>query len=52
LFAQPDYFRKHAAQANQLTDELEAAKQSVTKLYFRWEELEALRVSLTDASVG
>jgi len=52
LFAQPDYFRKHAAQANLLTDELEAAKQNVTKLYARWEELEALRVSLTDASVG
>ena len=41
LFAHPDFFRKHATQVNQLTDELEAAKENVTKLYARWEELEA-----------
>ena len=45
LFAQPDYFRKHAAQVNQLTDELEAAKEKVAKLYARWEELEAIRLA-------
>jgi ATP-binding cassette subfamily F protein uup len=45
LFAQPDFFRKHAAQANQLTDELDAAKERVSKLYARWEELEAIRAA-------
>ena len=45
LFADPEFFRKHAAQVNQLTHDLEAAKASVPKLYARWEELEALRVA-------
>ena len=45
LFAQPDFFRKYGAQANQLTVELDAAKQNVTKLYARWEQLEALRAA-------
>jgi len=43
LFADPEFFRKHAAQVNQLTDELDAAKQKVTQLYARWEELEAVK---------
>jgi ATP-binding cassette subfamily F protein uup len=51
LFADPEFFRKNAAKVNQLTTELDAAKHNVTKLYARWEELEALRVSLTGASV-
>jgi ATP-binding cassette subfamily F protein uup len=41
LFADPAYFRKHAAQVNQLTHELEAAKEKITKLYSRWEQLDA-----------
>ena len=45
LFADPEFFRKHAAKVNQLTDELDAAKESVTKLYSRWEELEAIRAA-------
>ena len=45
LFSNPDFFRKHAAQVNQLTDELEAAKKNATKLYARWEALEAIRVA-------
>ena len=45
LFAQSDFFRKHGAQANQLTVELDAAKESVTKLYARWEQLEAVRAA-------
>ena len=45
LFAQPDFFRKHAAQVNQLTDELDAAKANVVKLYARWEQLEALKAA-------
>ena len=45
LFADPGFFRKHAASVNQLTSELDAAKASVPKLYARWEELEAVRVN-------
>jgi len=45
LFADPEFFRKHATQVNQLTDELEAAKANVTKLYARWEELEAIKAA-------
>jgi ATP-binding cassette subfamily F protein uup len=43
LFADPEFFRKHAAQVNQLTSDLDAAKASVPKLYARWEELEAVK---------
>jgi len=43
LFADPEFFRKHATQVNQLTDELDAAKLNVAKLYARWEELEAIK---------
>src|SRR5271154_4575194 len=43
LFADPEFFRKHAAQVNQLTSELDAAKANVPKLYARWEELEAVK---------
>ena len=45
LFADPEFFRKHAAQVNQLTSELDAAKASVPKLYARWEELEAVKTA-------
>jgi ATP-binding cassette subfamily F protein uup len=45
LFADPEFFRKHAEQTNQLKAELEAAKGGVTELYRRWEELEAIRVA-------
>ena len=45
LFANPEFFRKHAAQVNQLTHELETAKAQVTHLYTRWEELEAIRAA-------
>ena len=45
LFADPEFFRKHAAQVNQLTAELDAAKATVPKLYARWEELEAIKVA-------
>jgi ATP-binding cassette subfamily F protein uup len=52
LFADPEFFRKHAAKANQLTHELDEAKENVTKLYSRWEELEAVRSASTDARAG
>jgi ATP-binding cassette subfamily F protein uup len=45
LFADPEFFRKHAAQVNQLTGELDAAKENVTKLYARWERLEAIKTA-------
>ena len=43
LFANPEFFRKHAAQVSQLTAELDAAKANVPKLYARWEELETIK---------
>ena len=45
LFIQPDFHRKHATQVSRLTDELEAAKENITKLYARWEELEAIKAA-------
>jgi ATP-binding cassette subfamily F protein uup len=45
LFADPEFFRKHAAKVNQLTAELDSAKENVTKLYARWEVLEAIRMA-------
>jgi len=45
LFADPEFFRKQGAQVNRLTDELEAAKVEITRLYARWEELETLRAA-------
>jgi ATP-binding cassette subfamily F protein uup len=45
LFADPEFFRKHATQVNRLTDELEIAKQNITKFYARWEELEAIKAA-------
>jgi ATP-binding cassette subfamily F protein uup len=43
LFADPEFFRKHAAQVNHLTAELDTAKADVPRLYARWEELEAIK---------
>ena len=45
LFAQPDFFRKHATQVNQFTAELDGAKETVAKLYARWEELEQIKTA-------
>ncbi len=45
LFADPEFFRKHAPQVNQLMSELDAAKTNVPKLYSRWEELEAIKAA-------
>ena len=43
VFADPEFFRKYAARTGELTAELAAARQNVTTLYTRWEELEAIR---------
>jgi ABC transport system ATP-binding/permease protein len=45
LFADPEFFRKHTTQVNQLMSELDAAKTNVPKLYARWEELEAIKAT-------
>ena len=45
LFADPEFFRKQGAQVNQLTHELELAKEKITQLYARWEKLEAVRAA-------
>jgi ATP-binding cassette subfamily F protein uup len=45
LFADPEFFRKQAAKVNQLTVELDTAKENVAKLYARWEELEAIKLA-------
>ncbi len=50
LFADPEFFRKHATKANQLTAELDTAKENVAKLYARWEELEAIRAASTSTT--
>jgi ATP-binding cassette subfamily F protein uup len=49
LFADPEFFRKHAAQVNQLTGELELAKKNVATLYARWEALEAIKTAAEQA---
>ena len=36
---------RHAAKVNDLTHELDLAKANVTKLYARWEELEAIKAT-------
>jgi ATP-binding cassette subfamily F protein uup len=47
LFASPDFHRTHATQTNQLKTDLETAKENLTKLFARWEELEAIRLAST-----
>jgi ATP-binding cassette subfamily F protein uup len=46
LFSSPDFHRTHATQTPQLNCELAAAKAQLTQLFARWEELEAIRVSV------
>jgi len=43
LFATPDFHRLHGAQTNQHVAELASAKEDLTRLYARWEELEAIK---------
>jgi len=45
LFADPEFFRKHAAQVTQLTHDLETAKAQLPQHYARWEELDTLKTS-------
>jgi len=48
LFADPEFFRKQGAQVNQLTHQLELAKEKNTQLYARWEKLEAVRAASSE----
>jgi len=45
LFAAPDFHRTHATQTNQLVADLAAAKESLARLYARWEELDAIKAA-------
>jgi ATP-binding cassette subfamily F protein uup len=45
LFLEPDFHRKHGHRTAEIQTDLAAAKESVAKLYARWEELEAIRVA-------
>jgi ATP-binding cassette subfamily F protein uup len=45
LFASPDFHRTHAMQTRQLTADLAGAKEKLTQLYARWEELEAIKAA-------
>jgi ATP-binding cassette subfamily F protein uup len=46
LFATPDFHRTHAAQSKQLLADLAAARERLTQLFARWEELEALQAAV------
>ena len=43
VFSDPEFYVKHGPQARELTVELETARDHVTRLYERWDELEAIR---------
>jgi ATP-binding cassette subfamily F protein uup len=45
LFLEPDFHRKHGPRTTEIQAELAAAKDKVTALYARWEELEAIRAA-------
>ncbi len=45
LFASPDFHRTHATQTNELNTQLSEGKENLTKLFARWEELEAIRLA-------
>lgn len=46
VFSAPDFYQKYALQTNELTAELQTAKEKVKLLYERWEELENLKQNL------
>ncbi|MBM3835555.1 MAG: ATP-binding cassette domain-containing protein, partial [Verrucomicrobia bacterium] len=52
LFATPDFHRIHGQQTGQITADLAAAKESLAKLYERWEELEAIRAAAVSPAAG
>jgi len=46
LFAAPDFHHTHAAQSKQLILDLETHREALTKLFARWEVLEALKAAV------
>lgn len=44
-FSDPEFHQKHGAQAVELHEEIETARQRLETLYARWEELEAIRLA-------
>ena len=46
LFATPDFHRNQAAQSKQFVVDLEAHRENLTRLFARWEELEALKAAV------
>jgi ATP-binding cassette subfamily F protein uup len=42
----PSFYITRSQEAAKFSDDLEAAKAEVARLYLRWDELEALRVAL------
>ncbi|PKL82912.1 MAG: ABC transporter [Ignavibacteriae bacterium HGW-Ignavibacteriae-3] len=48
IFSSPDFFEKYAPRINELTKQLEEAKQNVRQFYERWEELEKIKLSLPE----
>lgn len=45
IFASPDYHRTHATRTRELTAALADAKETLARLYARWEELEAVKLA-------
>jgi ATP-binding cassette subfamily F protein uup len=45
LFAEPDFHRKHGHRIAEIQAELADGKENISKLYARWEELEAIRAA-------
>jgi len=43
VFAKPDFFSVHGHETTELSQQLETARAEVSRLYARWEELEAIR---------
>jgi ATP-binding cassette subfamily F protein uup len=52
LFATPDFHRQHGTQTDTMLAEVAAAKEDVTRLYARWEELEAIKLGSAEAQGG
>lgn len=43
MFSKPDFFETHGDRVQQLTTKLEDLRNEITRLYARWEELEAIQ---------
>jgi ATP-binding cassette subfamily F protein uup len=52
LFASPTFHRTHALQTEQLKADLAAAKEELTRLFARWEELEAMHAASASPPAG